>query len=198
MSVAASIRYTAGGQAWKLPRTRLATKAGHVRLILCLPQALQELQALGFDSLGRLCIRIRLDLCASDPLSASAFSAISHGRVFSRRACMAGGARGVAGRLEGPGGGDVLLVDPPGVALLVHERHAALQPPRLTPSPDHRRPCNYHPYRLHIPALSGASQGDRRCRPWLRSRLCAWPRSPFRVSLRSRSRFKWIPRILDA
>jgi hypothetical protein len=51
---------------------------------------------------------------------------------------------------------------------------------------------------LHIPALSGASQGDRLHRPRLRSQLCALPHSPFRLVSWSRSLSKLGQKLVDA
>lgn len=48
----------------------LAGEIGHVRLVLCLLQALQELQSLGSRRRYRLCIRIRFGLHAKGPLLA--------------------------------------------------------------------------------------------------------------------------------
>jgi hypothetical protein len=84
-------------------------------------------------------------------------------------------------RRGGAGGGRGLLVNAV-VARSLHDspasqptRLASLQPPPPPPSP---------PAGLHVPALSGASQGDRRSRPQKRWRPCASLRFPLRLDRR--------------
>jgi hypothetical protein len=83
---------------WRLAHTRLVTWSGHVRLILCLLQAVQELQALGLCRLYSLRRRVALGLHASGPVSI--VSIISQRYSPVTFVCTVGG-RGVAVRARG-------------------------------------------------------------------------------------------------
>jgi hypothetical protein len=90
---------------------RLVSMAGHVRLVLCLLQALEELHALGRRLLCRLAVRIRFGLHINGPLSASLHAlAPLCPRASSARAWCCGRWRGRRGVVNG------LLVDTQGVA----------------------------------------------------------------------------------
>jgi hypothetical protein len=70
------------------------------------------------------------------------------------------------------------------IATNVHSRLA--EPPPTMPQ---------HHWGLHVPALSGASQGVRRRRPSLRWQPCAWPRFPFSLFSWSRTLSKPMPKV---
>jgi hypothetical protein len=145
-------------QAWPVAR------AENVRLVFCCLQALQELRALELCRLYRLGFRIRFGLCARIPLSAS-LSIMSTSVAVSVSACIVGGGRGVAATWRGWRRYEGLLVD-----CRTQSSRSIQEPCRIATDVartclNHHRRCNQHFWGLHVPALSGALQGDRRCLP---------------------------------
>jgi hypothetical protein len=117
---------------------RLVSMAGHVRLVLCLLQALEELHALGRRLLCRLAVRIRFGLHTNGPLSASLHAlAPLCPRASSARAWCCGRWRGRRGVVNG------LLVDTQGVARSRRSPASLQHHSHLAPIP-HRR-CTQHP-----------------------------------------------------
>lgn len=104
-------------------------RASHnIRLVLCLLQALEELQALGRGRLCRFRVRIRFSLHANGPLSAS--PAIMS-KCVAVSVCIVGGGRDVAVAWRGRREGEGLLVEP-------SRRAPSRSHPASRPTPLHR------------------------------------------------------------